>query len=69
LKLYLIYYKPFLGLLVNLHADQSDNSTLSAKDGQCGRINPHIVQQVVAALWAVEVINNQSLPIDLKIGK
>ena len=28
-----------------------------------------VVQQVVAASWALEVINNQSLPIDLKIGK
>jgi hypothetical protein len=27
------------------------------------------VQQVVAASWALDVINNQSLPIDLKIGK
>jgi hypothetical protein len=28
-----------------------------------------VVQQVVAATWALEVINNQSLPIDLKIGE
>lgn len=28
-----------------------------------------VVQQVVAASWALDVINNQSLPIDLKIGE
>ena len=32
-------------------------------------INTGVLQQVVAAKWAADVINNQSLPHELKIGK
>ena len=35
----------------------------------CGPVNVDSVQQVIAAKWAVDVINNQSLPHELKIGK
>ena len=39
-------------------------------DGQsCGPLNHDTVQQVMAAKWAVDVINNQSLPHELSIGK
>jgi len=54
-------------LLVDLHND--GNATQPSKDGQCNKIDPQVVQQVVAASWAIDVINNQSLPSDLKIGK
>ena len=36
---------------------------------ECGPINIEAVQQIMAAKWAVDVINNQSKPNDLKIGK
>ena len=35
---------------------------------QCGPINLEAVQQVLAAKWAIDVINNQSLPHEIKIG-
>ena len=35
----------------------------------CGHINMEAVQQVLAAKWAIDVINNQSLPHELNIGK
>ena len=38
-------------------------------DHKCGPINIEAVQQIMAAKWAVDVINNQSKPHDLKIGK
>ena len=38
------------------------------KSNQCGPINVEAVQQVLAAKWAVDVINNQSLPHEIKIG-
>ena len=70
------------GVLVNLHhprdgqdrffyhydndlEDDHDESGSSA----CGPINVEAMQQVMAARWAVDVINNQSLPHELKIGK
>ena len=34
-----------------------------------GQVNMEAVQQVLAAKWAVDVINNQSLPHELKIGE
>ena len=37
--------------------------------GQCGRLRMETVQLVLAAKWAVDVINNQSLPHELSIGK
>ncbi len=36
---------------------------------KCGPINVEAMQQVMAAKWAVDVINNQSLPHELNIGK
>ena len=35
---------------------------------QCGPINLEAVQQVLAAKWTIDVINNQSLPHEIKIG-
>ena len=35
---------------------------------ECGPINIEAVQQIMAAKWAVDVINNQSKANDLKIG-
>ena len=35
---------------------------------ECGQLNMEMVQQVMAAKWAVDVINNQSLPHELRIG-
>jgi hypothetical protein len=72
------------GVLVNLHHpleeedaeethnndnDASENS-LDHHDGHgCGLVNVDALQQVIAAKWAVDVINEQSLPHELKIGK
>ena len=64
------------GILVNLHhssaaspstPETSRSSTSSSR--HCGSINTNVVQQVVAAKWATDVINNQSLPYELKIGE
>lgn len=60
-----------VGLLVNLHhpvalaKDEEEKEV----DSSCGLINIDAVQQVIAAKWAVDVINNQSLPHELKIGE
>ena len=56
---------PFLctGVLVDLHDSPRNSSTA------CTQINMEAVQQVLAAKWAVDVINNQSLPHELKIGE
>ena len=35
----------------------------------CDQVNMDTVQQVMAAKWAVDVINNQSLPHELHIGE
>ena len=45
------------------------NKISSAGSKQCGPINLEAVQQVLAAKWAIDVINNQSLPHEIKIGK
>ena len=52
-------YNTFLvsGVLVDLHSEG------------CRQLNLDTVQQVMAAKWAVEVINNQSLPHELNIGE
>ena len=47
------------GVLVDLHDSLA---------GECGRLNMETVQLVLAAKWAVDVINNQSLPHELSIG-
>ena len=49
-------------MLVDLHDSPKNNSS------KCSQINMEAVQQVLAAKWAVDVINNQSLPHELKIG-
>jgi len=56
-------------VLVNLHHGPSGESENQAETSQCGFINIDSMQQVVAAKWAIDVINNQSLPNELKIGE
>ena len=51
---------PVPGVLVDLHARDC---------GSGSSLNLGTVQQVLAAKWAVDVINNQSLPHELSIGK
>lgn len=64
------------GLLVNLHhasspSESSSPTAVSDPRGErhCGTINTNLLQQVVAAKWATDVINNQSLPYELRIGE
>ena len=45
-----------------------DGNTDKVVSHECGPINIEAVQQIMAAKWAVDVINNQSKPNDLKIG-
>lgn len=52
-----------IGVLVDLHSDFPEDSATG-----CGHINMEAVQQVLAAKWAIDVINNQSLPHELNIG-
>ena len=54
-------------MLVDLHDSPRNSSSTSGSP--CGQINMEAVQQVLAAKWAVDVINNQSLPHELKIGE
>ena len=53
------------------HPNPAANDVEGDGDGgdACGPVNVDSVQQVIAAKWAVDVINNQSLPHELKIGK
>ena len=62
---YCFFIYCFSGVLVNLHHSQASNGNT----GECGLINIDAIQQVVAAKWAVDVINNQSLPHELRIGR
>jgi hypothetical protein len=55
------------GLLVDLHEERGAGDPGGGR--QCGQINVEAVQQVLAAKWAVDVINNQSLPHELTIGE
>ena len=48
---------------------ETSRSSTSSSSRHCGSINTNVVQQVVAAKWATDVINNQSLPYELKIGE
>lgn len=58
------------GVLVDLHHKPEIKTSPDLNGvGNCGKININAVQQVIAAKWAVDVINNQSKPQDLKIGK
>ena len=50
-------------MLVDLHHSPRNSSST------CSQIKMEAVQQVLAAKWAVDVINNQSLPHELKIGE
>ena len=52
----------------NPAANDVDGGAVDLGDA-CGPVNVDSVQQVIAAKWAVDVINNQSLPHELKIGK
>ena len=57
------------------HSSSSSSSPETSRSSSrqlgrhCGSINTNVVQQVVAAKWATDVINNQSLPYELKIGE
>jgi hypothetical protein len=59
------------GLLVDLHDERGpgEEAGSAGGGGRCGQINVEAVQQVLAAKWAVDVINNQSLPHELSIGE
>ena len=52
----------------NPAANDVDGGAVDLGDA-CGPVNVDSVQQVIAAKWAVDVINNQSLPHELKIGE
>ena len=52
-------------MLVDLHQPPTNSSSGASP---CGQVNMEAVQQVLAAKWAVDVINNQSLPHELRIG-
>ncbi len=56
---------------LNTVGGSNGNNGLFAGNGFCdsGLIHEDHLQQVVAAKWAVDVINAQSGPKDLKIGK
>ncbi len=58
---------------MNLHHPSSPNVNGFDLDGgggsgECGVINPRVLQQTVAAKWAADVINNRSLSQELTIG-
>lgn len=55
----------YVGVLVDLHHPSKDGSPGAC----CGPINTQAVHQVIAAKWAVEIINNQTSKDDLKIGE
>ena len=69
---------PFItGVLVSLHRKPQNRSksveapSIDLGDARCGHgdLNKDALQQVIAAKWAVDVINAQSGSQDLKIGK
>eukprot|EP00094_Tigriopus_californicus_P007633 TCALIF_07350-PA protein Name:"Protein of unknown function" AED:0.14 eAED:0.14 QI:11/0.5/0/0.66/0.5/1/3/0/133 len=53
-----------IGLLANLHHAQEDSNGNIV----CGNINTDVIQQILAAKWAADVINNKSLPYELHLG-
>ena len=63
----------FSGVLVSLHKQQPghEESSKHVLTSRCshGQLNTEALQQVIAAKWAVDVINLQSGKNDLKIGK
>ncbi|TRY70132.1 hypothetical protein TCAL_07350 [Tigriopus californicus] len=52
-----------IGLLANLHHAQEDSNGNIV----CGNINTDVIQQILAAKWAADVINNKSLPYELHL--
>jgi hypothetical protein len=59
-----------LGVLIDLHIPGSGNSgDLILPQPHCGALNLLAVQYVLAAKWAAEVINNQSVSQGIKFGK
>ena len=57
------------GKSIPLSQNRSGSKKNNDRSNQCGPINLEAVQQVLAAKWAIDVINNQSLPHEIKIGK
>ncbi len=57
--------------MVNLHhpSSASGGGGGGGGGGRCGVINARVLQQTVAAKWAVDVINNRSLDRELRIGE
>ncbi|XP_069693056.1 metabotropic glutamate receptor 8-like [Periplaneta americana] len=56
------YDKASVGVLIDLHVPGSGDLPL------CGALNLQAVQHVLAARWAADVINNQSVSQGIKIG-
>ena len=73
----MIFFLFFPGVLVSLHRRPQNRSksveapSIDLGDARCGHgdLNKDALQQVIAAKWAVDVINAQSGTNDLKIGK
>jgi len=58
------------GVLIDLHIPGSGNpGDFAPLHPQCGAVNQPAVQYVLAAKWAAEVINNQSVSQGIKFGK
>jgi hypothetical protein len=59
-----------LGVLIDLHIPGSGSSgDLTLHQPHCGTLNLPAVQYVLAAKWAAEVINNQTVSQGIKFGK
>jgi hypothetical protein len=59
-----------LGILIDLHTPGSGSpQDLNLLQSHCGALNLPAVQYVLAARWAAEVINNQSVTQGIKFGK
>jgi hypothetical protein len=54
-------------VLIDLHVPGSGDAIFPQP--QCGALNLPAVQYILAAKWAAEVINNQSVSQGIKIGK
>ena len=58
------------GVLIDLHIPGSGSSgDFAPLHPQCGALNLPAVQYVLAAKWAAEVINNQSVSQGIKFGE
>ncbi|KDR13974.1 Metabotropic glutamate receptor 5 [Zootermopsis nevadensis] len=60
------YDKASVGVLIDLHVPGSEDMT--SPQPHCGALNLPAVQYILAARWAAEVINNQSVSQGIKIG-